>query len=417
MDQFIRGTVADEMGDYYRAVFHYQEALRWDSSSAFIYVALARDYILLGSLALAEETINRVLARHEDNRPALELKGVVLRGSSRLPEARDNARRLLQLAPDNLEYLRQLLALDLVLSDFDEAERIHARIVETGGDSPELSRRVLAAYLVNGQGERALALARRLIADDSTDAEMVYALGSAYLATRDTLNAVLWVSRAAQLKPAEPRYWLGWALLCSDGGREAEAVSIVDSALVNLPPHAGLLSTKGIALYRLGRRAEAVAALSQAISLDTTLFGTMGTLALVYDEMDSVARAAETYEKAIQASDSAAVFLNNLAYTYASRGIELDKARVLTERALLRDPGNGAYLDTMGWIEFGLGRYEEALRWLKKAIKQRTGGAEVFEHIGDTYMKLGSRAKALKYYRQALDADPANETLRQKLAE
>jgi tetratricopeptide (TPR) repeat protein len=81
MDQFIRGTIADQTGDHYRAAFHYQEALRWDSSSAFLHVALAQDYLLLGNPELADQQLNKALRLDRNHVPALEMKVVLLRGT------------------------------------------------------------------------------------------------------------------------------------------------------------------------------------------------------------------------------------------------------------------------------------------------------------------------------------------------
>jgi len=145
------------------------------------------------------------------------------------------------------------------------------------------------------------------------------------------------------------------------------------------------------------------------------MYVAMGSLALVYDELDSVERAVELYERAIRLSDSAATYLNNLSYTYASRGMELERAKALVRRALEIEPGNSAYLDTMGWVEFGLGDYRAAIRWLEKARRADPSNAPTLEHLGDAQLKLGKRSKALRYYREALRIDPANEKLRRKI--
>ena len=143
----------------------------------------------------------------------------------------------------------------------------------------------------------------------------------------------------------------------------------------------------------------------------------MGTLATIYDGLDSLNRAVNLYEHAISLSDSAPVYLNNLAYTFATRGINLDAAKTLSEAALKAEPKNGAYLDTMGWIEFMSGHYDQAIDLLKKAIKVSSDGTDIYEHLGDAYSKTGDHGKAEKMYRRALEKNPQNESLRRKLAQ
>ncbi|HEY3294413.1 MAG TPA: tetratricopeptide repeat protein [bacterium] len=417
MDQFIRGTTADQVEDYYRAVFHYQEALRFDSTSAFIHVALAQDYALLGNSAMAVDLLDRALRIHSEYVPALELKALILRSSGKPNDARDALKKLVQIAPKKLEYLRELLSVELARRDYKEADRIYERIIQQGGESETLTRQVATIYLTSSQYDRAIPLLKKLVATDSTDAGLVYTLGTAYFQKGDTSAGEKCVLLANRLEPGEPRFWVGRALIAMDRQRFTEVPSIVDSALAHVKPQAGLYSLKGIALNRLGGHTkESIDALESAIRLDTTLYVAMGTLAMIYDGLDSLDRAVTLYEHAITLSDSAPIYLNNLAYTYASRGQNLDQAKKLVETALKAEPKNGAYLDTMGWIEYMLGHYDDAIDLLKKAAKETPDGADILEHLGDAYEKSGDHGKAGKMYRRALEKNPQNESLRRKLA-
>jgi tetratricopeptide (TPR) repeat protein len=403
--------------DYYRAVFHYQEALRYDSTSAFIHVALAQDYALLGNVNMATDLLNRALKVHPDYIPALELKALIMRTTNKLTEARDALKKLVELEPNKDEYLRQLLAVDLALRDYKDADKLYAKIEAQGGDTDMLTRQVLSIYLASDQVDRAIPLMKKLIAQDSTDAGMVYTLGTAYLQKGDSAAGEALVLKANTMEPDEPKFWVGRALVAMDRRQYDQVPVIVDSALAHVKPQAGLYSLKGIALNRMGgHTSESVEALETAIQLDTTMYVAMGTLAMIYDGLDSLNRAESLYERAIELSDSAPIYLNNLAYTYASRGIELDRAQELSEAALKAEPKNGAYLDTMGWIEFWLGHYEDAIDFLKKAIKYSPDGADIYEHLGDVYAKTGNKSKAEKYYRHGLEKDPQNESLRRKVA-
>ncbi|MBU0508921.1 tetratricopeptide repeat protein [bacterium] len=417
MDQFIRGTIADEMGDYYRAVFHYQEALRLDSTSAFVYVALAQDYALLGKPEAALALLDRALVVRENYVPALELKLVILRGTGEPLQAEGVLRELVKADPENVNYLRQLLGIDLELGKYDDADKVFSQIARVDSLVDLFSRQVIAVYLTAGETKRAIRLLESLIASDSTDASLLYVLGTSYLQTGDSLAGESLIEQANELDPAMARYWVARAFFALNRREYERTLTILDSALLHVDPQPPILNLQGTALNQLGRSAEAIEAFLRSLEMDSTSFGTMGTLALIYDGLDSLEEAVRWYERAIAASDSAAVYLNNLAYTYATRGINLEHARVLVLRALDADPENGAYLDTMGWIEFGLGRYRPALKWLKKALRAINDDATTMEHVGDTYRKLGSRGKAQRYYREALKLNPDNESLLRKINE
>jgi tetratricopeptide (TPR) repeat protein len=414
MDQFIRGTVADQMGDHYRAAFHYQEALRYDSASAFIYVALAQDYLLLGNPALAEEQLDKALRVDPRHLPALELKAVLLRGSGDVHGLRSTVERLVELAPRNTQYMRDLLSIDLAEKEYDDAERVYQRIVSIDGETDDLLKQVLTVYLMSDQPKRAQPLLQKLYARDSTDAAIIYSLGTIYLDNGDTTRGEAFLQRANRLEPNEPRFWLGLGVYALDRHDYPAAVALADSALAVLGPNAGLYTIKGNALSRMGDDRHAIEALEQAITIDTTLYTAMGALALVYDRLDSLEHLEQLYTQAIRLSDSAAVYLNNLAYAYAQRAVQLDRANTLVDLALKRAPENASYLDTKGWIEYQKGDYAEAVRWLKKAVDADGKNAEVLEHLGDAYAQKGSRSKANSCYKRALALDPQNERIRQK---
>jgi len=415
IEQFIQGTIADEMGDYYRAIFHYQEALRYDSSTAFIYVALSQDYALLGKPDVALQLLDRALAIRKDYIPALEMKLVLLRGMDASDEAHGVLKSLLQAEPRNTDYLRQFLAVNLQLGYFDDADATFSQIAAVDSATDLLMRQVVAVYLATGETERAVRWLKELISGDSTDATLFFALGTSYLQMGDTTSGESLIRQANELEPSVARYWIARAYLLLNRDDYENTLVLLDSALTRVEPAPTLFNLQGTALHRLHRQLEAVEALEKSLTLDSSSFATMGTLALIYDEMDSLNQAVEWYERAIMLSDSAPLYLNNLAYTYAVRGLNLDHARLLAEKALHADPENGAYLDTMGWIEYGLGRYRSALKWLHRARRTSENSPSTMEHIGDVYWKLGSPNKARRYYREALQMDPGNEAIQQKL--
>jgi Tfp pilus assembly protein PilF len=101
---------------------------------------------------------------------------------------------------------------------------------------------------------------------------------------------------------------------------------------------------------------------------------------------------------------------------WADRGENLDEAEVLIRRALELDPGNGAYMDSLGWVFYRQGRHEEALVELLRASEAlEEPDPVVFDHIGDVYGKLGQTAKAVLYWHKALQLDPKNQTITEKL--
>ncbi len=110
--------------------------------------------------------------------------------------------------------------------------------------------------------------------------------------------------------------------------------------------------------------------------------------------------------------------MNNLAYLWAEQGKELDKALVWAGKAVSLEPKNGAFIDTLGWVLFKKGRYAEALGRLTEAEKFNSEDANILDHLGETYLKLGKKAEAIQYWNRALEQSvnqEFNEKIQKKL--
>jgi tetratricopeptide (TPR) repeat protein len=101
---------------------------------------------------------------------------------------------------------------------------------------------------------------------------------------------------------------------------------------------------------------------------------------------------------------------------WADHNMNLDEAETMIKRALEMEPNNASYLDSLGWVEFRKGKFEQALGNLLLAAKTADhDDPVVFEHIGDTYFKLNRISEALESWKKALALDPKNKNLANKI--
>ena len=110
-----------------------------------------------------------------------------------------------------------------------------------------------------------------------------------------------------------------------------------------------------------------------------------------------------------------AVIYNNWGYFLAKYGLKLNLADSLINLALKKEPDNPIFLDSKGWVEFQRGNYENALKYIKKAIENGAKDPEIFEHMGRIYEKLGDYNKAIQWYRRALKTDSSKKYLKERI--
>ena len=87
---------------------------------------------------------------------------------------------------------------------------------------------------------------------------------------------------------------------------------------------------------------------------------------------------------------------------FADRGTRLDEALGMIKKAVDLDPANGAYLDSLGWAYFKLGKYDLAEDSLTKASQHMDTDPTVQEHLGDLYQKTGRLKLAAAHWERAL---------------
>jgi tetratricopeptide (TPR) repeat protein len=128
-------------------------------------------------------------------------------------------------------------------------------------------------------------------------------------------------------------------------------------------------------------------------------------------------KAADLFQKSISLDPgNAAEAYNYVGFMWAEHNMHLDEAEEMIGRALQLDPNNGAYLDSLGWVHFRKGKYEDALKELLRAAQNLTrDDPVVLEHIGDTYSKLNHIPQALDYWQKAMILNPENKLLAEKI--
>ena len=114
-------------------------------------------------------------------------------------------------------------------------------------------------------------------------------------------------------------------------------------------------------------------------------------------------------ERALALKPDEAELLNYLGYAWVSRGENVQKAMEMIQKAVSQQPDNGAYVDSLGWAHYQLGDYKAAVGKLERAAELEAGDAEINDHLGDAYWKVGRKDEARFKWRAVLSLDPNAE--------
>jgi tetratricopeptide (TPR) repeat protein len=122
----------------------------------------------------------------------------------------------------------------------------------------------------------------------------------------------------------------------------------------------------------------------------------------VYNQLKDHKKSDDAYDKALRIKPDDAYVLNNYSYYLSLRNEKLDKAREMARKATELSPENPSFQDTFGWVLYKLGEYEEAEKWIKKAIDNEEADSAVeLEHYGDVLYRLNRKNEAFDYWQKA----------------
>lgn len=124
---------------------------------------------------------------------------------------------------------------------------------------------------------------------------------------------------------------------------------------------------------------------------------------IAFDLLDRSVEAQADLNKALETRPNNATILNYLGYSYADKGENLAKAQEMIFRAVTQNPDDAYIVDSMGWVLYRMGKYDEAVEYLEKAAHLRPYNAVVNDHLGDAYWKVGRRLEAHYMWQRTVD--------------
>ena len=122
----------------------------------------------------------------------------------------------------------------------------------------------------------------------------------------------------------------------------------------------------------------------------------------LFDKTAKQAEAEQELREAMKLQPNDPTVLNNLGYFLADHDKDLAEALKLVERAVKATPDNAAFLDSLGWAYFKLGKYDEAEKYLLEALKITSDSAAALEHLGDLYQRQGREELARRKWQESL---------------
>lgn len=372
------------IGDYARAR---QEALAAQAAKPDSELAVLTVAQVSADKAEASQSLAAYLTTYPKAREARLALARLLVEQKKYAEARSQFELLLQDNPKDLTTLYALGVLSAQTRDNPAADKYLGSYLDLLAAQPDVERDPSQALLLLSQ----LAEERK-----DTDAALRWLAqidpGEAYtgaqirraqlLAKRGDLVGARKV--LLNLSPQEEReqiqVLIAESQILRDAGRVPDAMAVLDSALRRYPDNVDLLYDH----------------------------------AMLAEKANQIERMEKSLRKVIVLAPKNQHAYNALGYSLADRNMRLPEAFALISKALELAPEDPFIMDSMGWVQFRLGRLNEAEDMLRRAYALRPD-AEIAVHLGEVLWARGQKAEAQKFWRDAREKDPQNDTLKNTL--
>jgi tetratricopeptide (TPR) repeat protein len=385
---------------------------------------------LEAALAGADAVLASAAAASPDGDSARMLKGLVLSAEGRTGESLALLDKIRESDPDNIPLAVTVAHLFQREAKNDEAAAIltgladglarQGKTKEERQVRLELGQIWLAAKQWDRVGQAVAPLLTGDPADETPEAEALRA--QALQVQVDALTEAKRWDDALALLAAQPADEAGPSLFVQTrhaeilvrSGKEAEGRKLLEELAARGDTAPTLAAAQS--LQRVERYADSIPMLERLTARQPGSAVAHFLLGAAYDRTGKRSKALPELRRVLQIDPDFHAALNYLGYALAEAKESLDEALSLVERAVALEPDNGAYVDSLGWTYYQLGRHEQARGYLERAARLEPTDATLQEHLGDVYVALGQNDRARAAYGRALELGDENaEKLRHKL--
>jgi tetratricopeptide (TPR) repeat protein len=412
------GATYEQRKEYKSAIDAYKHAIQLDRDNLDAIRGLAENLLNDGQVdaALAQYKVIAD-ANPEDAQTYLRISEIYRR-QGKYDEALESLKKAEAMVPDALEVPYNIAVVYEAQARYDESIKILQDLLkktekaESSYSQADRNNRAIfmerlgMVYRDQESYPAAVETFRKMIplGDDNTR--------TAYQDIIDTFReAKQWeqataaAKEAAQKLPNDRELRMVLDAQLADTGNPDQPLADVRSMLKGKPEDREVYLRLSIMYTRLKLWSEAEESLDKAEQLSTKaedkeyvyfLRGSTFEREKKYDQAEA------EFKKILAANPQNSATLNYLGYMNADRGVQLEESLNYIKLAVSLEPTNGAYLDSLGWAYFRLGKYDLAEENLNKASLRMGSDPTVQDHLGDLYQKTGRLKLAAAHWERAV---------------
>jgi len=403
-----------------KALEIYERELERDGQEMDILFQCAQLYTALGRYDDAAKKFQLMLDLDPSNKLLKKQLAETLAKGGKLDQARTLLEGMVQVDSTDVEIVAALADVYLDEKQFTKAIDLYENLYRRGIKNTEVRLRIGVGFFGLTEHDTTLiqkaeGIFKDLLTDAPNDWRPCWYLGALAANQHKDSIASMYFEKVTKLEEHHADAWWFFGSSLFEQGKYEKLLDEMQQAEKVLPNDFRFYLLQGLALTRMDKQEEALTPLQKAFKLNPKDLNTLSTLALTLDGLRRYQESDSMYEAGLRLDPKSALLLNNYGYSLAERGLQLHRALQMSKQAITAEPDNSAYLDTYGWIFYRLGDYRNAATYIEKSVATGKASAVVHEHMGDVYLKLGQKERALEWWKRAQNMDAHNESVKEKI--
>ena len=416
------GAAYEQRKDFKGAIDAYKHAVMLDRDNLDAIRGLAENLLNDGQLDQALEQYKVIADSNPEDAQTYIRMAEIYRRQAKYDQALENLKHADSLVPDTMDVPYSMAAVYQAQGRYDDAIKLLQDLLkkteksDVGTSQNDRNNRAIFVerlgmiYREQENYSAAVDTFRKMLTLGDENARSGYQeIIDTYREAKQWSQATDVAKEAVQKMPDDALLRMVLDSQLADMGQVDQAVADMRHMIKGSADDRDIYVRLGIVYTRAKRWKDADEALDKAEQASTKpddknyVYFLRGDL---YQRQKLFDQAEVQFRKVIESTPptdpQAAATLNYLGYMNADRGVKLEESLNYIKEALTFEPNNPAYLDSLGWAYFKLGKYDLAEDSLTKAAAHMGSDPTVQEHLGDLYQKTGRLKLAAAHWDRAV---------------
>jgi tetratricopeptide (TPR) repeat protein len=365
---------------------------------------------MLPDNVLAQEKISKALELQPDWNKAVIFQAQLAGRTGDLVKARRYLEKAVKQAPDDLQLRKMLIEVLVNTEAYDDAIRICQNVLDEKPEDAESLFSIALIYAQQNQLDKAENYLEKLLNNPEWDDQASFYLGKLEQQKRRPEKALAWFDKVVDGRMAFDADMAGLSIVMNLKRQEEVEQRLLRIANKYPEQRLRILTTKAEFLNQQGYYQQAFDALGEALKESPDNRDVLYARALIAERMDKLELLEADLLSILRKNPDDVGALNAMGYTLTDKTVRYDEAEKYLKRALELQPNESVVIDSYGWLLYKKGQAEQALIYLQKAYEKQAEN-EIAAHLIEVLWSVGSKKEAKELFDSAYKKSPDDEYL------